>query len=227
MQNIFSFLEINTPDLIILHYPEFEQVQSILNILYKKDITHIITLWYPEKKHIRQTELIKSYTRGIDCILETEKDIFLLQAKINGYLERITILEYHLQGQMAIKTNPEIDKDKNILFIDKVKRYLSDNHLKSDFNISKMAYDIGMSRTNFYSQIKTATNLSPSRMVMIYRLKLATVLLKENVKNISEIAFDTGFASTAYFTKCFRQVYQLSPSQYRKIKKQSFQSNKI
>ena len=218
LDNISDFLEKNDPDLVILNFPKFDRAWLFLNIIYKNNIAYLITLWYPQKNNIGQTELFNCYAKGIDCILETAPPFFLLQAKINGYLARIIIAAHRWKGNSVIRKNPGIGMDKNTLFMDKVYQYLSENHLKKDFSISKMGLDLGMSRTNFYSQIKTATKLSPSRVVMMFRVEIASVLLKENIKNISEIAFDTGFTSSAYFTKCFKEVYQLSPSEYRKSK---------
>lgn len=217
LQSIVSFLEKNTPDLIILHFQEFNQVHFFLDILDKKCITYITMFWYPQKKNVKQAELVSCYTKGIDCILEEAESTFLLQAKINGCLKRITLLEYYINEGLVIRMNTDDHKDKDALFMDKVELYLAKNHLKNSFNISKMGEDLGMSRTNFYSQIKRITKGSPSQMVMEYRLKIAKTLLEENKKTISEIAFDTGFTSTAYFTKSFKKKYLSNPSTYRKI----------
>ncbi|WP_299261506.1 AraC family transcriptional regulator [uncultured Aquimarina sp.] len=218
ISKLSSLIRQKDPDLIVLHLPEFDQVRKILYILQEDDMTHITILWYPEKDNISETELVSCYDKGIDFILDTSKTLFLLQAKINGHLGRIFLLENHLKGKLFFDGTNSPIKDKNIMFMDRVYNYLSKNYSNTDFCISKMGYDLGMSRTNFYSHVKSITKMSPSRMVMTYRLKIAATLLKEEYKNISEIAFDVGFASTSYFIKCFKEVYEQKPSDYRRKK---------
>ena len=58
------------------------------------------------------------------------------------------------------------------------------------------------------------TGKSPNSFVNEYRLDEALALLNKNSGNISEIAFETGFSSPSYFSKCFQKRYGLSPSDY-------------
>jgi AraC-like DNA-binding protein len=43
-------------------------------------------------------------------------------------------------------------------------------------------------------------------------------LLEKGHDQIAQIAYDTGFTSPSYFTKCFRDVYGLTPSEYAEKK---------
>jgi AraC-like DNA-binding protein len=56
------------------------------------------------------------------------------------------------------------------------------------------------------------TGLSPNAFVQEYRLKNALKLLNKNVGNISEIAFESGFSSPSYFSKCFKKKFGLLPA---------------
>ncbi|MDQ4140910.1 MAG: helix-turn-helix domain-containing protein, partial [Bacteroidota bacterium] len=50
--------------------------------------------------------------------------------------------------------------------------------------------------------------------IRTFRLKRAAQLLDKNCGNISEIAFSLGFNSLTYFTKCFKDQYGQTPSDY-------------
>ena len=47
------------------------------------------------------------------------------------------------------------------------------------------------------------------------RLQRARMLLASTEKSVSEIAYETGFSTPAYFTKCFRDAFGETPSDFR------------
>lgn len=50
-----------------------------------------------------------------------------------------------------------------------------------------------------------------------YRIEISKKLLKDTNKNISEIAYETGFADARYFSKQFKKTVGIKPTEYRKI----------
>jgi AraC-like DNA-binding protein len=48
-----------------------------------------------------------------------------------------------------------------------------------------------------------------------YRLKKASLLLRNKEGNISEIMYDLGFSNLSYFSKCFRSEFGLTPKDYQ------------
>ena len=55
---------------------------------------------------------------------------------------------------------------------------------------------------------------SPNTFLKEYRLNKALGLLNRKKGNVSEIAFEAGFNSLSYFSKCFQKRYKLLPSDY-------------
>lgn len=99
------------------------------------------------------------------------------------------------------------------LTIETLNAYLDANNLSDDFTIQKMGNDLNKSRTLFFLEVKSLTGHNPSQMVMHYRLSKAKPMLSTS-KHISDVAYGVGFDSTAYFSKCFKQAFKMSPSQY-------------
>ena len=75
---------------------------------------------------------------------------------------------------------------------------------------------MGSSRVQLYRKIKALTNYSPNELVRIARLKKAASLLASSEKTISEITYEVGFTSPSYFTKCYKEYFGESPTDFLK-----------
>lgn len=177
--------------------------------------------WWPQKHSISDIDLIQCAQRGIDCLSNKKSENQVLFAKIKGRLKAISASQSIYQRDMLSVTSLAQPIDQELGLVNEIVAYLVSNSLNEEFSIEKMGADLGMSRTNFFNRVKAITGHSPSRLVMNFRLKKAAILLEGKRTNITEIAFEVGFSSTAYFTKCFKEQFSKSPSQYMKMKKQT------
>lgn len=82
-------------------------------------------------------------------------------------------------------------------------------------SVDMMASDMGLERSQFYRKIKSLTNFAPVELIRRIRLQRGRELLINTDKTIGEIAYETGFSSPAYFTKCYRDAYGETPSKAR------------
>ncbi len=94
------------------------------------------------------------------------------------------------------------------------------SHYQEDIVISEIATQFSFSHNNLIRVFKKETGLSPRDYLIKIRLESATHLLKNTDYAILHIAFHTGFTSSAFFSKTFKQKYGMTPSQYRKVHKQ-------
>lgn len=85
----------------------------------------------------------------------------------------------------------------------------------SELTVDGIAAKMGLERTQFYRKIKALTNYSPVELMRTLRLKQAKLLLTTTDKTISEIGYEVGFSTPAYFTKCYREAYGQTPSETR------------
>ncbi|WP_300436625.1 nickel-binding protein [Christiangramia sp.] len=83
-------------------------------------------------------------------------------------------------------------------------------------NIRDFTQYFGYSKSKLYRKIITLTGKSPNIFLKDYRLTKALQLLNKKDLNVSEVAFETGFNSLAYFSKCFQESFGILPSQYLK-----------
>jgi len=84
-----------------------------------------------------------------------------------------------------------------------------------NLNIEQLASRMGLGHSQFYRKIKALTNYTPVELMRNLRLKQGRHLLTTTSKSISEIAYEVGFSSPAYFTKCYRIAFGETPSELR------------
>jgi AraC-like DNA-binding protein/ligand-binding sensor domain-containing protein len=84
------------------------------------------------------------------------------------------------------------------------------------YTIEQLSNDMYMSRMTFYRKIQSLTGQKPTEFVRTIRLTRAATLLKEGKMTIKEISFATGFSSVSYFSRCFRTMFGVPPTQFGK-----------
>jgi AraC-like DNA-binding protein len=72
-----------------------------------------------------------------------------------------------------------------------------------------------MSATHLYRKLKATTHLSANEIIKKYRIKKASLLLRNKQGNISEIMYSVGFSNLSYFSKCFKKEYGVAPKDYQ------------
>ena len=99
--------------------------------------------------------------------------------------------------------------------IDYVEKNIADEH----YSVEQLSSDLCMSRMTFYRKIQNTTGQKPTEFIRTIRLRKAVELLREGRMSITEISYATGFSSVSYFSRCFRTMYSISPTQFIENKK--------
>ena len=103
-------------------------------------------------------------------------------------------------------------KEDNL--IAELKEYILENINEVSLNGESMGKRFGMSRMQVHRKIKSLLNLSTSEYIRSIRLERAAELLEEEVLNISEVAYQTGFSSPSHFSRVFKKKYGKAPSKF-------------
>ena len=96
----------------------------------------------------------------------------------------------------------------------KFRQIVEESITDSELSVDAIGLELGMSRVQLYRKIKSLTNYAPNELVRNIRLKKAEHLIISSNKNISEIAYETGFSSPSYFSKCFKEYFNESPTDF-------------
>ena len=99
-------------------------------------------------------------------------------------------------------------------FIERLQTILDKNLSNSEYTAEDFASEIGMSRMQLHRKLKSLLGVSATEFLRNERLKVGAELLKQGNGNISEIAYSVGFSDVSYFSKCFKEMYQCTPSEF-------------
>ncbi len=98
--------------------------------------------------------------------------------------------------------------------------YLEEN-FNNDINIRELAEYHDISYENFRHKFKKLYGLSPKSFIISKRLSKASDLLIESDLSCAEIAYETGFSDSSLLSKLFKQYFNISPQQFRRIYKEN------
>lgn len=99
-------------------------------------------------------------------------------------------------------------------FLSTVMDIMDDMECNPNFNVKTFARQAGMSKAQFYRNMTSIIGHSPTEFIQLFRLEKALDLIEKRKGNISEIAYESGFNSLSYFSKCFQKHYEVLPSDY-------------
>lgn len=211
------------PDLIIcdVMMPVMDGLECCRRIKAEVVTSHIPVLMLTACSMDEQR--IQGYDSGADGYLAKPFDNAVLQARCSSLIaNRKRIMD--LWGDKGISSAKMPEKPKitrtatSDIDNDFYNRFLEifDKEMGNpDMNVDGIAARMGLERSQFYRKIKALTNFSPVELIRTLRLKHARLLLTTTEKSISEIAYETGFSTPAYFTKCYREAYGETPSALR------------
>lgn len=151
---------------------------------------------------------------GADAYITKPFNEELLILKVNKLLENRKKLQdrYNHEGFLNPKDIAANSMDE--LFLERVIAVLKDKLIESSFNTEVFGIAIGMSRMQLHRKLKALTGLSTSEFIRSQRLKLAVQTLRKANINISQVGYSVGFNDHAYFSKCFKETYHCTPSEY-------------
>ncbi len=99
-------------------------------------------------------------------------------------------------------------------FLQKVLSIIETHMADEDFSIEDFSHEAGYSRMHLYRKLISLAGQTPSQFVRTIRLKRAAQMLANKTDNVTQIAYSVGFRSLAYFDKCFKDQFGVTPGQF-------------
>jgi len=204
------------PDMIIsdVMMPEMDGMEMTRRI--KEDIktSHIPLILLTAKSG--EDSKLEGLSKGADDYLTKPFNKQELLLKVRNGTARMQKLREKLKEEVLSST-PQLEvMSADEKFLNKVKETIIERMSDEQLSVESLADDIGMSRVQLYRKVSALTGMAVNELIRKLRLQRAAQLLSQNWGPVSQVAYEVGFSNLSYFSKVFKEEFNVLPSEYQK-----------
>ena len=214
------------PDIIIsdVMMPQKDGIEMLHELREEITTSHIPIVLLTAKSTIESK--LAGMKFGADDYITKPFSATFLKARIFNLLEQRKKLQAlycaslqpsiqaQIEQQTELPTAPQLSPNDQ-KFMDTILSFINKHLDNGDLMVEDIAKEANMSRSVFFKKLKTLTGLSPVEFLKDIRIKNAAELIKRNEYNMAQIAYMVGFNDSHYFSKCFKQQYGITPTEYK------------
>jgi len=199
------------PDLIIsdIMMPKMDGFELCEKLKTDERTSHVPIIMLTAKATSK--DKIEGYETGADDYIMKPFDAKELKARIKNLIEIRKKLQEKFRSEDFI--SPKEFSSLDAQFIQKAIGIINEHISEENFSIEEFAGETALSRRQLHRKLTALTGKTPSQFLRLLRLARAKTLIKEKKETISEISYQVGFNSPAYFNKCFKEEYGYSPGE--------------
>ncbi len=204
------------PSVIIseIMLPDMDGISFVQEVRKNARTSRIPIIFLTSKIEIESQ--LKAIEAGADLFLAKPFEIEVLEANIANLIGSREKTEQFINRRLLMNAQEvEVDSRDDKLLKELVE-YIHANMTNSRITAKDISYALGISHSNLYRKIKGLTDQSLNEFVRFVRLQRAEQLLASGKLSVSEVMFQVGFTNHSYFSKCFKQLYLVTPKNYIK-----------
>jgi signal transduction histidine kinase/AraC-like DNA-binding protein len=203
------------PDLIMsdVMMPEMDGVELCKKLKTDERTSHIPVILLTARADVE--DKIEGLETGADDYITKPFNIKELLTRSKNLIEqRKKLIEKYTHqielgpGEIAVESADE-------KFLKRALEIIEKNMGDCDFDVNSFYPEMNMSRMQLFRKLKALVNQTPSELIRNMRLKRASQLMKQKFGNIAEITYEVGFNNLSYFAKCFKEKFDVLPSEYK------------
>jgi signal transduction histidine kinase/ligand-binding sensor domain-containing protein/DNA-binding response OmpR family regulator len=208
------------PDFIIadLRMPEMDGLELTRKVKEDARTSHIPIILLTAVTDLDSK--VAALKIGVDDYITKPFSSEFLHARIENLMAQRKQLQQFYRSQI-VSSKPDFNlppleiKSQEDLFMQNLIKLMNANLDNFDLNIDLLATELGMSRTVFFNKLKSLTGLSPVEFVREIRFERAAEYIRDTLLTVSEISYQVGIEDPRYFSRCFKQKFGVTPSEYR------------
>jgi AraC-like DNA-binding protein len=162
---------------------------------------------------------IEGLEMGADDYLVKPFDAHELLVRIKNLIAQRHQLRKTFGQQMTLQPKNIASNNVDRIFLDKVENTIGKFLSEAEFGVPQLQEELSMSKTQLHRKMKALTDQAPGEFLRNYRLKRAAQILEQRGGSVTEVAFAVGFGSLSYFTRCFKDRFGHSPTEYTQLQK--------
>ena len=176
----------------------------------------------------------------ISALVDPDSKIEGLRLGVDDYITKpfnMAILKQRIENIISNRAQYRdmLNKDAQALkklkykdaFIQQVSEIIEKNSGNTNLTVEMLADILKISTVQLYRKTKGAIHKSPNEFIRFIRLNMAAQkLILEHDKTIAEVAFEVGFNDPAYFSRCFKKQFDISPSSFQQKSSNTLQGTR-
>lgn len=164
----------------------------------------------------QESDRAEGYNAGADAYLTKPFSLSVLLSRIKNLLRKKDLIGMDFKNQLAFEIKDLQCSDADEEFMTRAVACV-ENHLDDDeYDVNQMADEMNVGRTTLFNKLKSLTGMNISAFIRNVRLKAACKMIEKNPKmRISDIAYEVGFSSSKYFSRCFKAEFGMTPKEYQ------------
>lgn len=158
---------------------------------------------------------MQGYKAGADFYIKKPFDPeILIKQMVNVYATRQQRRKQIITDLLSPQNDSAKSHSKDD-FLGKAVKIIEEHLMDENFKIDEFAAEMNLSKTVLHRKFKLIVGETPNIFIRNIRLHKAANMLKETDLSISEIGYLAGFSQAHYFIKCFKELYQDTPKNFR------------
>lgn len=145
-----------------------------------------------------------------------EKPLSLLNLQNSA----LALLEYFLcnrhRSLLGVSPTADIENEDDLSLIREVESYISEYYCSDTFTVDSILKKTYTSYHRLNFLFKSIHGMTISEYIRNKRIEKSKEMIADNVKSISQIAYEIGYSSISNYILAFKKVYQITPGKYKK-----------
>lgn len=213
------------PDLVIsdITMEQMDGLELCRKIKESNDLSHIPVILLTASKN-PETHL-QGISDGADDYIMKPFDDDILVARVESLLRNRSNLRTYFLDSITLRENTQKVPAEYQFILKKCIDIVEANIHKKDFTIKTFAQEMGMSHRTLYTKIKIISGQTLNAFIRSLRIRRAAMLMLTEDMNIAQASAEVGFEDPKYFRQQFVKLFGMTPSEYIKKYKSSFNSD--
>jgi DNA-binding response OmpR family regulator len=202
------------PDLIIsdVMMPKMDGYELCRKLKSDERTSHIPVILLTARADAESK--IEGLETGAEDYLAKPFDARELRVRVKNLIElRRKLWEKFRQGS-TVEPREIALTSIDVQFLERAMAVIEAHLPEPDFETEVFGKEIGLSRGHLNRKLRGLTGQSTHYFIRTLRLKRAAQLLENHTGNVSEIAYQVGFNNLSHFARVFREMFDVSPSEY-------------
>ena len=203
-------------DVIIcdLMMPRMDGLEFTRHIKGYVETSHIPLLMLTAKSE--PADQVECYKAGVESFISKPFDRGILLARIDNLLNIHRMRQHYFREKTDLNISELDYQSTDEQFLKDAIAYVERHMDEPDFDIQQMADELCISRSTLRRKLKVMTDLTPSNFIRNIKFKHACRILRDKTVTISEVAYAIGYTNPKYFTKCFKDEFGITPTEFIK-----------